>query len=195
MRHADTLTPDDWMAGGFRALTAGGPQAIRIEAIARELGVSKGSFYWHFKDAPAFKRAMLAHWAEIATGTVISEVMESGPDPRGQLRRLVEIATDNRADPYGGKLAEAAIRDWARYDADAAGTVYAIDQQRLAFLQSLFAASGVPAARAASFASIFFGAFIGLEQLHHCKLANVSGDMNTLLELLLPARPAASPSG
>jgi AcrR family transcriptional regulator len=191
MRHADTLTPDNWIVAGFRALTAGGPQAIKIEAIARELGVSKGSFYWHFKDAPAFKRAMLAHWTGIATRDIISEVTESSPDSRGQLRRLVEIATDNRSDPYGGKLAEAAIRDWARYDADAASTVRAIDQQRLAFLQSLFAASGVPAARAASFANILFGAFIGLEQLHHCRLADVTDDMTILLELLLAGSPAA----
>jgi AcrR family transcriptional regulator len=185
MRHADTLKQNDWIAAGFRALTPGGPQAIRIEAIARELGVSKGSFYWHFKDALAFKRAMLTHWAGIATKNIISEVTESGPDPRGQLRRLIEIVTDNRSDRYGGKLAEAAIRDWARYDADADSTVRAIDQQRLAFLQSLFAASGVPAARAASFAKILFGAFIGLEQLHYFHLADVNGDMTILLELLL----------
>jgi AcrR family transcriptional regulator len=191
MRNAHTLTPDDWIAAGFRALTAGGPQAIRIEAIARELGVSKGSFYWHFKDAPALKRAMLSHWADIATSGVISEVTESSPDPRGRLRRLVEIATDNRSDPYGGKLAEAAIRDWARYDADAAGTLRAIDQQRLAFLQSLFAAAGVPAARAASFAKILFGAFIGLEQLHHGQLLDVNAEMTALLELLLAAGAAA----
>lgn len=185
MRHADTLTPDDWIAAGFRALTAGGPQAVRVEAIARELGVSKGSFYWHFKDAQAFKGEMLSHWAEVATGNVIAEVTEGSPDPQEQLRRLVEIAASARSEPYGGNLAEAAIRDWARYDPAAAGAVNAIDRRRLAFLESLFAASGAPEGRAAALARIFFGAFIGLEQLHHRELANVSDDMNVLLGLLL----------
>jgi AcrR family transcriptional regulator len=187
MRHADTLTPNDWIAAGFRALTAGGPQAIKIEAIARELRVSKGSFYWHFKNAPVFKRAMLSHWIDTATNSVIGETGEGAPDPHEQLRRLVKIATSDRSDPYGGKLAEAAIRDWARYDADAASALKAADCQRLRFLRTLFAASGVPEARVAAFASIFFAAFIGLEQLHHHQLADVNADLTVLLNVLLDA--------
>lgn len=185
MRHSGTLTPEDWIAAGFRALTAGGPSAIKIEAIARELKVSKGSFYWHFADVPAFKHAMLRHWAEIATANVIGEVSEASPDPREQLRRLVTIATGGRSGPYGGKLAEAAIRDWARYDAEAASTLKTVDGQRLRFLRSLFGSCGIPAGRAAAFAGILYGALIGLEQLHHHGLANAGGDLRELLELLL----------
>ena len=186
MRH-DTLTAKDWIAAGFRALTAGGPQAIKIEAIARELAVSKGSFYWHFKNVPVFKRAMLSHWIDSATNRVIGETGEGAPDPREQLRRLVEIATSDRSGPYGGKLAEAAIRDWARYDADAASALNAADCQRLRFLRTMFAASGVPESRAGAFASIFFAAFIGLEQLHHHQLADAKADLTVLLNVLLDA--------
>ncbi len=197
MRHSGTLTPDDWIAAGFRALTAGGPQAIKIEAIARELGVSKGSFYWHFTDGPAFKRAMLRHWTDAATANVIGEVSEASSDPREQLRCLVKIAASSRSDPYGGKLVEAAIRDWARYDADAARTLQTVDCQRLEFLKSLFAACRIPAERVAASASILFGALIGLEQLHHHGLTDVNADLTVLLELLLgssagPALPDAS---
>ncbi len=193
MRHSGTLTPVDWIAAGFRALTAGGPSALRVEAIARELGVSKGSFYWHFTDGPAFKRAMLRHWAEIATANVIGEVSEAGADPREQLRCLVKIAAGSRSDPYGGKLVEAAIRDWARYDADAAGTLKTVDRQRLEFVKSLFAACGIPTERVAAFAGILFGALIGLEQLHHHGLANVNGDLTVLLELLLGGSAGLAP--
>jgi AcrR family transcriptional regulator len=193
MRHSGTLTPEDWIAAGFRALTEGGPQAVRIEAIARELKVSKGSFYWHFKDLPAFKSAMLRHWAEIATANVIAEVNEASPDPREQLRCLVKIAAGSRSDPYGGKLAEAAIRDWARYDADAAATLKAADLQRLEFLKSLLAACGTPPERAGAFASILYGALIGLEQLHHHGLADVNGDLAVLLDLLLSSGAELNP--
>lgn len=67
MAKRNSLTTDDWIRAGFRALTSGGPQAIKVEAIARRLHVSKGSFYWHFKDLSALQGAMLAHWLHSAT--------------------------------------------------------------------------------------------------------------------------------
>lgn len=185
MKSHDTLTPRDWIAAGFRALTTGGPQAIKIEAIARDLHVSKGSFYWHFKDVPSFKLAMLSHWAEVATQNVISEITGGDADPRGQLRQLIRIATGDRSDPYGGKLVEAAIRDWARYDANAAETLKTVDMQRLQFLRKLLAVSGISASHAPTIAGILYGALIGLEQLTHHKLADARTYLLVLLDILL----------
>jgi AcrR family transcriptional regulator len=185
MKSHDTLTPRDWIAAGFRALTVGGPQAIKIEAIARELRVSKGSFYWHFKDVASFKLAMLSHWAEVATKDVISKIGGSKAEPREQLRHLVQVAAGNSSDPYGGKQVEAAIRDWARYDADVAETIKAVDHQRLQFLTMLLRASGMSSTQASTFACILYGALIGLEQLSYHKLANVEGDLSALLDILL----------
>lgn len=185
MKSHDTLTPRDWIAAGFRALTAGGPQAIKIEAIARELHVSKGSFYWHFKDVPSFRLAMLSHWTEVATKNIIDEVGGGNVDPREQLRRLVQLAASDRSDPYGGKLVEAAIRDWARYDMNVAETLKAVDLQRLQFLTMLFTASGTSTAQARAFSNVLYGALVGLEQLSHHNLADIGHELSLLLEVLL----------
>lgn len=170
---------------GFRALTAGGPQAVRAEAIARDLGVSKGSFYWHFKDVPALKRAMLDHWADIATKQIITTVEYNRKEASEQLRLLVRIATSDNDASYGGKMVEAAIRDWARYDPGASETLRLVNAQRLAFLTKLFERNGAHAARSRQLANILYAALIGLEQLDHHGMADAKGDLADLLEILL----------
>ena len=122
----NTLTPQDWIKAGFRALTRGGPQAIRAEAIARDLKVSKGSFYWHFKDIPAYEAAMLLHWRDEATEAIINAVDAKSGSTQNQLRLLVHISATQNEDAYGGNLAEAAIRDWGRYGPLAQETVKAV---------------------------------------------------------------------
>lgn len=185
MNQKSQLTQSDWILASFRALASGGPQAIRAEAIARELAVSKGSFYWHFKDVPALKQAMLDHWTEIATRQIITTVEYSSMDAAEQLRLLVRIATSDTNAPYGGKLAEAAIRDWARYDRGAAETLRTVDRLRLAFLKKLFGQYGASTEHSKQFANILYAALIGLEQLDFHEHADAKRDLLALLELLL----------
>ncbi len=179
------LTPDDWVKAAFRALSAGGSQALKVEAIAKALKVSKGSFYWHFRDASALKTAMLRHWQQAATHDVISDVADDGPDPQAQLKRLVAIATSERSAPYGGVQAEAAIRDWARYDREVAEAQAKVDATRREFLRQLFAKSGVPPQQCVAYANILYAALIGLEQLSRADVLARKNDLFTLLELLL----------
>ena len=63
---------EDWFAQGVRALREGGVEAVRVEPLARSLGVTKGSFYWHFADRPALLEALLALW-ERETAEVVTE--------------------------------------------------------------------------------------------------------------------------
>ncbi len=184
----ETLTADDWIKAGFRALSKGGPQAIKAEAIARALGVSKGSFYWHFKNVPALKTSMLKHWKETATEEIIGFVRENAASPEDQIKLLVEIATSDRSDPYGGKLVEAAIRDWARFDKEAAKILKAVDDARLAFLRALFAECGTPDAQLDPYANILYGGLIGLEQISHRENVDLQGNLAALLALLLRGR-------
>ena len=58
------LTRPDWLLAGFQALAEAGPVALKAEPMARRLGTTKGSFYWHFADVPDFHRQMLSLWAE-----------------------------------------------------------------------------------------------------------------------------------
>lgn len=180
-----TLTPDDWVKAGFRALSAGGPQAIKVEAIAKALTVSKGSFYWHFKDVSALKAGMLCHWLQVATHDVISYVADDELEPKEQLRRLIDIATSEKSEPYGGAQAEAAIRDWARYDENAAATLKIVDATRRQFLSALFEKSGVSPGQCTSHANILYAALIGLEQLSLTGVFERKNDLSALLALLL----------
>ncbi len=173
------------MKAGFRALSVGGPQAVKVEAIAKALQVSKGSFYWHFKDVSALKTEMLRHWLQVATHDVISDIADDEPGPQEQLKRLIDIAMSEKSEPYGGAQAEAAIRDWARYDENAAVTLKIVDATRRQFLRVLFEKSGVSPALCASYANILYAALIGLEQLSLTGMLGRKNDLSMLLRLLL----------
>jgi len=179
------LSPTDWIQAAFRALTTGGPQAIRAEAIARALKVSKGSFYWHFKDVPALKQAMLDHWQQVATQDVIDLVESGATNAKARLHLLVRVSTALPNDAYGGDLAEAAIRDWARYDSAAAKAVKAIDSQRLNFVETQFRTHGFDQQQSKQRATILYAALIGLHQLAHHGLAEPASDLPALLDHLL----------
>ena len=179
------LSQLDWIQAGFRALTSGGHTAIKAEVIARELRVSKGSFYWHFDNLPTFKNAMIAHWVLVGTESIMIEVMERETDPIKQLRLLINTVTADINLPYGGLLAEAAIRDWARFDCDVLRSVKRVDQSRLKYLSKLFRQAGGSASASRQYANFIYGALIGLEYLSHEKLARLKLDLPALLELLL----------
>lgn len=177
------LTAEHWLQAAFRALSTGGPQAIRAEAIARDLKVSKGSFYWHFKDVPALKHAMLDHWKQNATSAIIVEVTAAKGSAADKLRALISIAVGQRNQPYGGLTVEAAIRDWSRFDAHVAKTVRDVEEQRVAFVTELFATHGATSPRAD--AEALYGGLIGLETLAALEAADLSGSVMHLLEALL----------
>jgi AcrR family transcriptional regulator len=79
---ASTRTPrSSWIDAGLRALGAGGPDAVRIEPLARALGVTKGGFYWHFDDRRALVEEMLDNWERVSIDEVIERVEGQGGTP------------------------------------------------------------------------------------------------------------------
>ncbi|MES0880218.1 TetR/AcrR family transcriptional regulator [Roseibium sp. SCP14] len=185
------LTSQDWIQAAFRALCAGGPQAIKAEAIARELKVSKGSFYWHFKDVPALKLQMLEHWQRKATEAIIQLVDNSGENSAGRLYLLVEVATNTDTYAYGGVNVEAAIRDWGRYDEHAFEAVKTVDEKRLNYVTELFSNCGIPEPQCRSFSRLLYGSLIGLEALSGRTKADRQHDLLQLLDLLLGGNKVA----
>ena len=180
-----TLTANVWIEAAFRALTIGGPQAIRAEAIARSLNVSKGSFYWHFENVGALKSQMLHHWKVEATDNTIVALEAQTMTPADRLRQLIEVATGEANSRYGGVMAEAAIRDWARYDVKAAQAVKAVDVERLDYLNLLFMQCCKSPNSSRRKAVVLYGALIGIGSLSHSGLANLTSDLTGLLETLL----------
>jgi AcrR family transcriptional regulator len=156
---APTLTPrDTWIEEGLRALAAGGPDAVRIEPVARSLGVTKGGFYGHFAGRSELLREMLDTWERTMVDEVIERVEEEGADARARLRRLFALATS------GGReliRVELAIRDWARRDEAVARRVRRVDNRRMEYMRSLFGALCHDEDEAEARSLLAFSLFIG----------------------------------
>jgi AcrR family transcriptional regulator len=132
---APLLTPRArWIDKGLDALAAGGPDAVRIEPLARSLGVTKGGFYGYFDDRRALLEEMLDAWERKMVDEVIQRVDREGDDPKARLERLFAIATSGP----GLLKAELAIRDWARRDKAVARRVKRVDNRRMDYMRSLF---------------------------------------------------------
>ena len=123
-----------WIDAGLRALAEGGPDAVRIEPLARTLGVTKGGFYWHFHDRPALLDEMLDTWERVMVDEVIETVEAAGGDARAKLRHLFALASS-----IGDLLLiELAIRDWARRERPVAKRLRRVDNRRMEYMRSLF---------------------------------------------------------
>jgi AcrR family transcriptional regulator len=129
-------TPRDrWIDEGLAALAAGGPEAVRIESLARALGVTKGGFYGYFDDRRALLEEMLDAWERTSVDEVIEQVEGAGGDAKAKLRRLSRLAVARRGAPLRIDLA---VRDWARRDKSVARRLKRVDNRRMEYLRSLF---------------------------------------------------------
>jgi AcrR family transcriptional regulator len=132
---APTRTPSErWIEAGLQALAAGGPEAVRIEVLAQELGVTKGGFYWQFDGRPALLGAMLERWERTVVTEVIERLDREAGDARKKVGRLFALA----ATIPDVMQVELAIRDWARRDEDVARRLRRVDNRRMAYMRSLF---------------------------------------------------------
>jgi AcrR family transcriptional regulator len=130
-----TRTPrSTWIDAGLRALAAGGPDAVRIEVLAKSLGVTRGGFYGQFQNRDALLQAMLDAWEQAATDEVVDQVERSGGDARIKIRRAGALSFSEALLPI-----ELAVRDWSRRDAAVAERLRRVDNRRMAYLRSLFA--------------------------------------------------------
>lgn len=135
---ATTRTPpSSWIEEGLRALAAGGPDAVRIEALAQALGVTKGGFYGHFDYRDALLEAMLDTWERMLIDDVIERVEGEG-DARATLRQLFLLASSSDAREL--MKIELAVRDWARRDKAVAKRLRHVDNRRLEYMRPRFAA-------------------------------------------------------
>jgi len=88
-----------WVHAALQALAAGGPDAVRVEALAVSLGVSKGGFYWHFADRQALLEEMLDTWEKTGTEDIIARVASHPGDARAKLQKLFDITCRPRDSP------------------------------------------------------------------------------------------------
>ena len=123
---------EDWVFAAAELLAEGGIEAVRVEPLARRLGVTKGSFYWHFDGRPDLHRAILEVWEQVGTLGIIDAVEAAGGDPLERLRHLWSLTNDDR---FGAELA---IRDWSRRDESVRAIVQRVDNRRMGYLRALY---------------------------------------------------------
>src|SRR5512140_3774991 len=132
----DQLSAKDWLDHGLTVLAERGFTALKAEPLAKAMGVSRGSFYWHFADIGAFHAAILRHWREVAAEQVIAN-LEASARHEDPLALLLRRAFSSRP------ALEKAVRSWAAVDPAAQSAVQAIDRRRLNYVENLFERSGL----------------------------------------------------
>jgi len=155
---APTRTPrSSWIEEGLRALATGGPDAVRIEPLAKALGVTRGGFYWHFDDRRALLEEILDAWERTSVDEVIERVESAGGEARARLRRLSALAASSD-EPLRTDLA---VRDWARRDPAVAERLRRVDNRRMDYLRSLFGAFCPDADDVEARCMVFYSLWIG----------------------------------
>lgn len=143
-----------WISAGLTALKTSGPTALRAEPLAKELGTTKGSFYWHFKDVPAFHDAVIESWQTETLSVLVHQLATDGA-PEHRLNVFGKQLLADQIDP--------AMRQWAQNHKTAKRAIQQIDEQRLTYISTLLSHLGVtnPA-----FALACYGTLIGSQTIH-----------------------------
>jgi AcrR family transcriptional regulator len=151
MEH-DRKSKTTWTDQGLRTLEAHGHNALKAQPLAKALGVSRGSFYWHFADIGDFRLALSLRWRERMFEQIVEDVTRAGDDP---LRRLLEriLSEPSRL--------EIAVRSWALVNPQAAKMVEDVDQHRVKFIKDLLGSMGCPPELARTRGQLFNWAYLG----------------------------------
>jgi AcrR family transcriptional regulator len=151
----ENLSRQDWINRGLEVLADRGVEAVRVEPLAKLLGVTKGSFYWHFKNREDLLAALVQAWIDLETDGIIEQVDALEGDAQHKLLVLFELAVQD----YG--QIENAIRAWATIDAAIATIVAEVDQRRLDYTRDMFLQIGFTPFEAIVRARLVYYALIG----------------------------------
>lgn len=180
------LSADDWAQAALDLIAEQGVAAVAVEPLARRLGVTKGSFYWHFPSRDALLSAALERWELVEQETVWGQ-LESFSDPRQRLRALFQlVAHEVKSHRIYSELLKA-------LDHPAVGPVIErVSQRRLDYLAASFRQAGMPRADAQHRARLAYAAYVGFLQLslqlHHPRLAHdeFEGYVEHVMVTLIP---------
>lgn len=149
------LTRQDWINQGLRTLAESGVEAVRVEPLAKLMGITKGSFYWHFKNREDLLEAVLQEWVKLQTNSIIERVEGIGGNAVTKLLYLFELAVQD-----DGRV-ENAIRAWATNDVKIVAILAQVDQRRLDYTKDLFLQIGFAPFEAMVRARMAYYALVG----------------------------------
>jgi AcrR family transcriptional regulator len=128
----------EWIAAAREVLIAEGVAAIKVDRLARRLGVTRGGFYWRFNGLPALLEALVADWRDTNSVAVLS-ALEGPGSPRKRFQELMHVWIEEAG---FSPAYDSAVRDWGRTDPKVAAAVAAVDARRLAAFEQLFRDAG-----------------------------------------------------
>ena len=156
----ETLKPEAWIEAATEVLVNQGIDHVRVDVLAGELKVTRGSFYWHFRDREELLRRVLQAWRESTTVNLTKRLIDADPDPRQQLRDVLSLPFRGKAAVRGARI-ELAIRAWARRDETARHAVDEADASRMAYIAQIFSALGFPVVEAQQRAFAIYAYVVG----------------------------------
>ena len=148
------VTRDSWIEAGLTAIARHGVDGVRVEVLAKDLGVTKGGFYRRFSDRAALLEAILQSWSAGRIAAIEQQTSLDGATARDRLRALIRLYSERMN--TAGMAIELAIRQWARSDQAAATAVAKVDAARLKNVGQLYRATGLSAEQADAQAFLFY---------------------------------------
>src|SRR6266852_188500 len=145
---------DIWIEAGFKELARSGVEGVRVEVLAKNLGVTKGGFYRRFRDRAALLEGLLQNWGAGRIAAIEQQTSLDGATARDRLRALIRLYSERMNTE--GMAIELAIRQWARSDDAAALSVSSVDAARLKIVGRLYRATGLAADEADAEAFLFY---------------------------------------
>jgi AcrR family transcriptional regulator len=180
------LARKDWIDAAIEMLAEDNVEALRVDTIAERLGVTKGSFYWHFKGRDDLLFAVLETWRLQMTSQIRALIADASGTPWERIERLLRIAISARPQVPGGPF-EMTLRDWARREAKVGEIVQEVDKARFDFAKQLYRDAGLTEADALDYAELHMAYVIGSRiTLSGGDREDVQRKRRIAIELLLP---------
>ncbi|MEL7312473.1 MAG: TetR/AcrR family transcriptional regulator [Pseudomonadota bacterium] len=171
---SDRLRGKDWLSFGLKTLGEEGFTALKADRMARALNVSRGSFYWHFKNLRHFHEALLDHWKTTTTDIIIDDI-----DTRSDTALRTLIGEAFNAD----RKLERAIRAWATETEWVGERVASLDKRRITFIEKLLEAQGIAQNAIPVRATVLYWAYLGGALVQHTRLPD--GQLDALVDMML----------
>lgn len=181
------LTRKDWIRAAQRMLVKGGIDSVRVDTLAKELDITRGSFYYHFKSRGELLESILGDWRSQATEIVIQQLSDTRNSPREQLKHLLELPLHGNTAREAAST-EIAIRGWARRDLQARQAIDEVDSHRLSYIQALLMQLGHNETEARDRAWLIYAYQQSLSQVQPGAAAEEKEQRSVrLLDILLPS--------
>jgi AcrR family transcriptional regulator len=179
------LTPEAWIDAATDVLVDHGIDHVRVDVLATQLGVTRGSFYWHFRDREDLLRRVLKAWQERATDALTRRLEQAhGNSPQQQLRDVISLPHRGRAAGRAARI-ELAIRAWARRDAMAREVLDEADASRIAYHAQIFEALDYTPEESRLRAFTLYGLEVAESVLHRQGDAATRQDRQAFVEALM----------